>query len=183
MDEKIPYALDDLEALPMAGCIAYAGKGFSDGVLHMLERRPAPRTACRSPIRAKSTAETRELDHLLAMHFGWWDVLRRQEEAGFRRCVQHHFGRQLLARSAQTRFPLLTGAHLRAARRLRLSGTEDHDLVTNADDLTGLHDPKGVENLGMSGRSSFTRFVRATAITMAMPLARKFVETGGSDRP
>ena len=29
VDEKIPYALDDLRALPMAGCIAYAGKGFS----------------------------------------------------------------------------------------------------------------------------------------------------------
>src|SRR5215510_16040442 len=40
VDEKIPYALDDLEALPMAGCIAYAGKGFSPGVLHMLEASP-----------------------------------------------------------------------------------------------------------------------------------------------
>src|ERR1044072_4723683 len=36
VDEKIPYALDDLNALPMAGCIAYAGQGFSDGVRHML---------------------------------------------------------------------------------------------------------------------------------------------------
>ena len=36
VDEKIPYALDDLLALPMAGCIAYAGQGFSDGVRHML---------------------------------------------------------------------------------------------------------------------------------------------------
>ena len=36
VDEKIPYAIDDLRALPMAGCIAYAGKGFSEGVLHML---------------------------------------------------------------------------------------------------------------------------------------------------
>ena len=36
VDEKIPYALDDLMALPMAGCIAYAGQGFSDGVRHML---------------------------------------------------------------------------------------------------------------------------------------------------
>ena len=40
VDEKIPYALDDLDALPMAGCIAYAGQGFSDGVLHMLEASP-----------------------------------------------------------------------------------------------------------------------------------------------
>src|SRR5215203_5962472 len=36
VDEKIPYALDDLRALPMTGCIAYAGQGFSGGVLHML---------------------------------------------------------------------------------------------------------------------------------------------------
>jgi hypothetical protein len=40
VDEKVPYALDDLQALPMAGCIAYAGKGFSPGVLHMLEASP-----------------------------------------------------------------------------------------------------------------------------------------------
>jgi hypothetical protein len=24
---------------------------------------------------SEATAETRELDHLMAMHFGWWDVL------------------------------------------------------------------------------------------------------------
>ena len=40
VDEKIPYALDDLAALPMAGCIAYGGKGLSQGVLHMLEGAP-----------------------------------------------------------------------------------------------------------------------------------------------
>ena len=76
MDEKIPYALDDLAALPMAGCIAYAGKGFSEGVLHML--RAAPRAAhLPSGRRARPlpSGDTRELDHLLAAHFGWWDVL------------------------------------------------------------------------------------------------------------
>ena len=75
VDEKIPYALDDLAALPMAGCIAYAGKGFSEGVLHMLGA--APRAAYCLPLegQAESSAETRELDHLLAAHFGWWDVL------------------------------------------------------------------------------------------------------------
>ena len=30
VDEKIPYAVDDLRALPMAGCIAYAGQGWWD---------------------------------------------------------------------------------------------------------------------------------------------------------
>ena len=28
-----------------------------------------------APDQADTTAETKELDHLLAMHFGWWDVL------------------------------------------------------------------------------------------------------------
>src|SRR4029453_15298716 len=43
VDEKIPYALDDLQALPMAGCIAYAGVGFSAGVLPMLAAPPHAR--------------------------------------------------------------------------------------------------------------------------------------------
>jgi len=75
VDEKIPYALDDLDALPMAGCIAYAGKGFSEGVLHMLNA--SPRAAYCLPLGGQldSSNETRELDHLLAAHFGWWDVL------------------------------------------------------------------------------------------------------------
>ena len=59
----------------MAGCIAYAGKGFSEGVLHML--RASTRAAYCLPTADQSdtSAETKELDHLLAMHFGWWDVL------------------------------------------------------------------------------------------------------------
>lgn len=75
VDEKIPYALDDLDALPMAGCIAYAGRGFSDGVLHMLNA--SPRAAYCLPIdgQTDSTTDTRELDHLIAAHFGWWDVI------------------------------------------------------------------------------------------------------------
>ena len=74
VDEKIPYSLDDLEAMPMAGCIAYAGKGFSAGVLHML--RASTRAAYCLPIpdQSDTSADTKELDHLLAMHFGWWDV-------------------------------------------------------------------------------------------------------------
>ena len=75
VDEKIPYALDDLAALPMAGCIAYAGKGFSPGVLHMLEA--STRAAFCQPAQGQAamSSTTRELDHLLAMHFGWWDVI------------------------------------------------------------------------------------------------------------
>jgi len=75
VDEKIPYALDDLEALPMAGCIAYAGRGFSEGVLHMLQA--APRAAYCLPFadQAHSSSDTWELDHLMAAQFGWWDVV------------------------------------------------------------------------------------------------------------
>jgi hypothetical protein len=75
VDEKIPYALDDLLALPMRGCIAYAGRGFSEGVLHMLRASPHAAYCLPSPGQADSSAETRELEHLLATHFAWWDVL------------------------------------------------------------------------------------------------------------
>lgn len=75
VDEKIPYALDDLEALPMAGCIAYAGKGFSEGVLHMLQAAPRAAYCLPDVEQTESSFETRELDHLFAAHFGWWDVV------------------------------------------------------------------------------------------------------------
>ena len=75
VDEKIPYALDDLEAMPMPGCIAYAGKGFSAGVLHMLRASTHAAYCLPAPDQTEISADTKELDHLLAMHFGWWDVL------------------------------------------------------------------------------------------------------------
>ena len=75
VDEKIPYALDDLDALPMAGCIAYAGKGFSDGVLHMLNASPSAAFCLPFDGQTHSSIDTRELDHLFAAHFGWWDVI------------------------------------------------------------------------------------------------------------
>ena len=75
VDEKIPYALDDLRSLPMAGCISYAGRGFSEGVLHMLRASPQAAYCLPAEGQTVSSADTRELDHLLAMHFGWWDVV------------------------------------------------------------------------------------------------------------
>jgi hypothetical protein len=73
VDEKIPYALDDLRALPMVGCIAYAGQGFSGGVLHMLAASEHAAYCLPAPAQTDTTPQTRELDHLV--HFGWWDVL------------------------------------------------------------------------------------------------------------
>lgn len=75
VDEKIPYALEDVRSLPMAGCVAYAGTGFSSGVLHMLAASPTAAYCLPVPGQSTTTAETRELDHMLAVHFGWWDVL------------------------------------------------------------------------------------------------------------
>ncbi len=75
VDEKIPYALQDLEAMPMEGCIAYAGEGFSDGVLHMLKASEKAAFCLPEAPDYVSGKNTRELDHLLAMHFNWWDVI------------------------------------------------------------------------------------------------------------
>jgi hypothetical protein len=81
VDEKIPYALDDLRALPMTGCIAYAGAGFSGGVLHMLKASAQAAYCMPGPYQSDSSPQTRELDHLLAIHFKWWDVLVGDQKA------------------------------------------------------------------------------------------------------
>ncbi len=74
-DEKIPYALQDMAAMPMAGCLVYAGEGFSKGVLHMLESSEQAAYCLPSADSLRSSSATRELDHLLAMHFRWWDIV------------------------------------------------------------------------------------------------------------
>ena len=75
-DEKIPYALQNMKALPMGGCIVYAGTGFSVGVLHMLQASEIAAYCLPNSLDAsQSTKDTKELDHVLAMHFQWWDIL------------------------------------------------------------------------------------------------------------
>jgi hypothetical protein len=34
-----------------------------------------------TPGQTETTADTRELDHVLAAHFGWWDVLIEKKRA------------------------------------------------------------------------------------------------------
>ena len=36
----------------------------------------------------KSNKDTRELDHLLAMHFGWWDVLVAGKKPWVKRSIK-----------------------------------------------------------------------------------------------
>ena len=74
-DEKIPYTLEDLRALPMGGCVVYAGEGSSAGVLHMLQSPEVAADCLPDPTDLASRQRTRELDHVLAMHFRWWDIL------------------------------------------------------------------------------------------------------------
>jgi hypothetical protein len=82
-DEKIPYALDDLRALRMPGVIAYAGSGFSEGVLHLLQSTELAAYCLPDdtlkPTQRKSgesiDSGTWQLDHVLALTFKWWDVL------------------------------------------------------------------------------------------------------------
>ncbi len=84
VDEKIPHALQDLAALRMPAAIAYAGAGFSEGVLHLLRSSPVaayclPDDTLRPLPRARSAeafhSGTWQLDHVLAQAFGWWDVI------------------------------------------------------------------------------------------------------------
>lgn len=74
-DEKVPYALADLEAMWIPGCLVYAGTGWSAGVLHTLE---GSRNAvfCDPPHdNRRDAADTIELDHVLASVFGLWSVV------------------------------------------------------------------------------------------------------------
>jgi len=78
-DEKIPYAMTDLGAIPMHGCIAYAGAGFSAGVLQMLRSSELAAYCLPDAATLESGAATIELDQMLAIAFGWWDVLLRNK--------------------------------------------------------------------------------------------------------
>jgi len=40
VDEKIPFALQDLESMRIPCCVVYAGDGFSQGILHILSASP-----------------------------------------------------------------------------------------------------------------------------------------------
>jgi len=78
-DEKIPYTLQDLAAMHIPAFVVYAGSGFSDGVLHML--RSSERAAYCFPERSlEPGSETIELDHIVAMTFGWWEAVLRDKK-------------------------------------------------------------------------------------------------------
>lgn len=73
-DEKIPYTLDDLEAMHVPAFVCYAGDGFSRGVIHMLESHKLA-AYCKPRDDLLPGKETVELDHIIAMVFGFWDAV------------------------------------------------------------------------------------------------------------
>lgn len=73
-DEKLPYALQDLASLEIPAYIAYAGEGFSQGVLHLLQGSPSAAFCLPGDLLEPDKA-TLELDHALATTFSWWDTV------------------------------------------------------------------------------------------------------------
>ncbi|MGB1013785.1 MAG: PD-(D/E)XK nuclease superfamily protein [Nannocystaceae bacterium] len=74
-DEKIPYALADLEAMWIPGCLVYAGRGWSAGVLHTLEGSRNAVYCDPGVASGKRNRPTAELDHVLASVFGLWSIV------------------------------------------------------------------------------------------------------------
>src|SRR5690606_2024265 len=93
-DEKIPYALQDLAAMRVPGCLVYAGGGWSAGVLHTLAASPLAAYCLPDPEALGRSPETRELDHVLAATFGLWEQVLppsrryRPPEPGRRRAAR-----------------------------------------------------------------------------------------------
>src|SRR5262245_17297418 len=75
VDEKIPYALQDLEALWVPGCLVYAGKGWSKGVLHSLEASHLACSCMPDPVTLARSKQPRELDPITAATFGFWELV------------------------------------------------------------------------------------------------------------
>jgi len=75
VDEKIPYTLEDMQAMGMPVCVTYAGGGFSEGILHMLEASPIAAYCLPDTLTFERTQSTRELDAKLATTFRWWDLV------------------------------------------------------------------------------------------------------------
>ena len=78
-DEKLPYTLNDLEAMHLPAFASYAGEGFSIGVIHMLKSHKLA-TYCHPPSDLSPGKTTVELGHVIAMTFGWWDLVLRQKQ-------------------------------------------------------------------------------------------------------
>jgi hypothetical protein len=71
-DEKIVYALQDVRTMRLPAAIVYAGSGWSQGVLHLME---SAEEALKVRLEDGQIVEARELDVFVAATFGLWDVV------------------------------------------------------------------------------------------------------------
>lgn len=62
----------------MPACVVYGGKGFSDGVKHMLRGCEMAAHCLPEPEDPSEKPYTKELDHVLAMNFDWWDIIVKE---------------------------------------------------------------------------------------------------------
>jgi len=62
-------------ALWVPGCLVYAGRGWSRGVLHQLEASRLAAYCLPERANLARSKATRELDYLLAATFGFWEQI------------------------------------------------------------------------------------------------------------
>mgnify|MGYP003141983162 FL=1 len=80
-DQKLMYALQDVEALRLPGFIVYAGKGISDGIRHKLECAASAVYALPRKNQVFIEPNVAELVQALALEFGWFDLLVQGKQA------------------------------------------------------------------------------------------------------
>lgn len=73
-DEKIWYALSDLEAMWIPGVLVYSGSGWSPGVMHTLQASKLA-AYCKPDEVFSRSRDTLELDYVIASVFGLWETV------------------------------------------------------------------------------------------------------------
>lgn len=72
-DEKIHYALADCAAMHVPAVVVHGGRGWSEGIAHVLAA--SPHAVGVEVTEAFEIESARELDVFLAGAFGFWDVV------------------------------------------------------------------------------------------------------------
>lgn len=78
-DEKIHYALADCAAMHIPAAVVYGGRGWSEGIAHVLAA--SPHAVGVELDEAFEIQAARELDVFLAGAFGFWDVVVEKRPA------------------------------------------------------------------------------------------------------
>jgi hypothetical protein len=74
-NEDIINVIQDTINMPMKALIVYMGDGFSEDTLQALRSSQIAAACSPDPDTLDETRDTLELDHLIALHFKWWDII------------------------------------------------------------------------------------------------------------